>query len=172
MTINLYKIAKDNRVVDKITGAVALNNNPITIKPTDKISLLQPVFEIDIEAAYMTPNYLYCDTFDSYYYITDVRVNTAQRLELECMIDVRQTFSAALLSSEATVIRNEKLLYPTQIQDSKLPVNPSRKIITSIVIPEVNRSFDTAASYSYLLTVVGGEPNINKKAGELNAALS
>ena len=76
MTVNLYKIAKDNRVVDKITGAVALNNTPITIKPTDKISLLQPVFEIDIESAYMTANYLYCDTFDSYYYITDIRVNT------------------------------------------------------------------------------------------------
>ena len=161
MTVNLYKIAKDNRVVDKITGAVALNNTPITIKPTDKISLLQPVFEIDIESAYMTANYLYCDTFDSYYYITDIRVNTAQRLELECMIDVRQTFSASLLKSDATVIRNEKLRYPTQIQDSKLPVNPSRKIITSIVIPEVNQSFSTSATYSYLLTVVGGEPNIN-----------
>lgn len=161
MTVNLYKIAKDNRVVDKITGAVALNNTPITIKPTDKISLLQPVFEIDIESAYMTANYLYCDTFDSYYYITDVRVNTAQRLELECLIDVRQTFSASLLKSDATVIRNEKLRYPTQIQDSKLPVNPSRKVITSIVIPEVNKSFSTSATYSYLLTVVGGEPNIN-----------
>lgn len=161
MTINLYKIAKDYRVVDKITGAVALNNQPITIKPTDRISLLTPVFELDMDNSYMTANYLYCDIFDSYYYITDVRVNTAQRLELECMIDVRQTFSAGLLTSEATVIRNEKLLYPTQIQDSKLPVNPSRKIITSIVIPEVNKSFSTSASYSYLLTVVGGEPNIN-----------
>ena len=161
MTVDLYKIAKDNRVVNKIAGAVPLNNTPVTVKPTDKISLITPVFELDIDNTYMTANYLYCDTFDSYYYITDIRVNTAQRLELECMIDVRQTFSASLLRSEATVIRNEKLRYPTQIQDTKLPVNPSRKCITSIVIPEVGRSFSTSATYSYLLTVVGGEPAIN-----------
>lgn len=160
MTINLYKIAKDNRVVDKITGAVAINTTPITIKPTEKISLINPVFEIDIADAYMSANYLYCDTFDSYYYINDIRVNTAQRLELDCMIDVRQTFSASLLTSEATVIRNEALYMPTQIRDNKLPVNPSRKIITSIVIPETSGSFDVDAQYSYLLTVVGGKPTI------------
>lgn len=161
MTINIYKIAKDNRVIDKITGAVALNDQPITIKPTEKLSLISPVFEIDFDAAYMTANYLYCDSFDRYYYITDARVNTAQRLELECMVDVRQSFSAALKNSEVTVIRNEKIKYPTQIQDNKLPVNPSRKIITSIVIPEIDNSFSTSASYSYLLTVIGGEPEIN-----------
>lgn len=160
VTVDLYKIAKDNRVINKITGAAPLNNTPITVKPTEKVSLLSPTFEMDMDAAYMTANYLYCDIFDSYYYITDVRVNTAQRLELECMIDVRQTFSASLLRSEATVIRNEKIRYPTQIHDTKLPVNPSRKCITSIVIPEVGRSFSTSATYSYLLTVVGGEPTI------------
>ena len=161
MTVDLYKIAKDMRVLNKITGASALNNTPITVKPTEKVSILSPVFEIDMDAVYMTANYLYCDTFDRYYYIRDVRVNTAQRLELECMVDVRQSFSAALKNSEVTVIRNEKIRYPTQIQDNKLPVNPSRKVITSIIIPEIDNSFSTTASYSYLLTVIGGEPEIN-----------
>lgn len=161
MTVDLYKIAKDMRVLNKIAGASTLNNTPITVKPTEKVSILSPVFEIDMDAVYMTANYLYCDTFDRYYYIRDVRVNTAQRLELECMVDVRQSFSAALKNSEVTVIRNEKIRYPTQIQDNKLPVNPSRKVITSIIIPEIDNSFSTTASYSYLLTVIGGEPEIN-----------
>lgn len=161
MTVNLYKIAKDMRVIDKIAGAVPLNNTPVTIKPTEKVSLLSPTFEIDMDAVYMTANYLYCDTFDRYYYIRDVRVNTAQRLELDCFIDVRQSFMNDMKNSELTVIRNEAVGLPTQISDNKLPVNPSRKCITSIVLADSTHSFSTDSSYSYLLTVVGGEPSIN-----------
>lgn len=162
MTVDLYKIAKDMRVLNKISGASPLNNSPITVKPTEKVSLLSPTFEIDMDATYMTANYLYCDTFDRYYYIRDVRVNTAQRLELECYIDVRQSFMNDMKNSELTVIRNEAVGLPTQISDNKLPVNPSRKIITSIVLADSTNSFSVDASYSYLLTVVGGEPNISE----------
>ena len=161
VTVDLYKIAKDSRVINKIKNKTPVNLQPITIRPTEKISLIFPTFEIDMNSTYMTANYLYCDTFDSYYYIRDIRVNTAQRLELDCFIDVRQTFMNDLLDSELTVIRNEGLFGPTQIRDSKLPVNPARKYITSIELPETSGSFDVDAEYSYLLTVVGGEPDIN-----------
>ena len=159
MTINIYKTAADNRRLDKLTGATLLNNTPITVKPTDKISVLEPVFEIDYDAAYMTANYVYCDVFDSYYYCT-TRINTAQRVELVCAIDVRQTFPTAIKNASCDVIRAESLLMPTLIPDDKLPVNPSKKVVTSIKLPETSKTFGTDKEYSYLLTVVGGTPSI------------
>lgn len=160
MTINLYKIAKDNRVCDKISGASPINLTPISVQPTELVNLISPVFELAYEASYLTANYLYCDTYDRSYYITEARVNTAQRIELVCVVDVRQSFSTAIKATECTIIRAESIAAPTKIIDTKLPVNPSTKIITSIVLPETTQTFDTDASYSYLLTVVGGEPTI------------
>lgn len=160
MTITIYKTNKDNRCIDKVTGATVLTATPLTIKVKDKISLLAPIFEIDYNSTYLTANYLYCDALDRYYYIREVRVNTAQRLELVCEVDVRQSFKTSILNSECTILRAGGLVYPTQIIDNQLPVNPSRKEITSILLPEVNDSFGTDKEKSYLLTVVGGEPNI------------
>lgn len=160
MTITLYSTAADNRALDKVSGATVITQTPLTIENTDRVDILAPIFEIAYDSSYMTANYLYCDTTDRYYYITDVRINTAQRIELVCAVDVRQSFSQSIAETECTVIRAESLGAPTKIQDMKLPVNPSTKIITSIILPETTQTFDTDASYSYLLTVVGGEPTV------------
>lgn len=160
MKIWLYRTASDNRKLDKITGATALTGDAgITIQNTDRIDLLTPIFEIAVASAYMTANYLYCDAYDRYYYIRTNRINTAQRLELHCEVDVRQSFAAALQATECTIIRAESIAQPTKIIDSKLPVNPTSKIVTSIVLPETSKTFSTDAVNSYLLTVVGGEPS-------------
>lgn len=164
MTIDIYNIAKDTRVLNKTAGASPINSQPIVIKPTDKINLTSPVFELDYDASYMTATYLYCYDYDRYYWIQQPRINTAQRLELPCSIDVRQSFSTAIRNTECTVIRSESVGKPTMYTDTKLPVYPSKKNITSIPMPENSNSFYTLALDSlhdcYLLTVVGGEASI------------
>lgn len=160
MTINLYRISADPRALDKMSTATLINQSPIPIKPTELVNLSRPVFEIDYNAAYMTANYCYCDVFDTYYFVSPPHLNTGKRLEIPCMIDVRQTFSNAILNAPLVVVRDES--QPSQIIDNKLPVNPSRKEVTSILLPELSNSFGTNKEYSYLLTVVGGEPTINE----------
>lgn len=160
MNITLYSTPADKRAINKLKDAAVLTQTPIVIENTDRIDLLYPVFELAMNTTYMTANYLYCDTLDRYYFITDTRVNTAQRLELVCAVDVRQSFANAIRETECTVIRAESLSTPTRIQDTKLPVDPASKIVTSMLLPETTQSFSTNATYSYLLTVVGGEPNI------------
>lgn len=160
MKIYLYKTASDNRKLDKITGATALTGvNGLTIENTDRIDLIRPIFEIAVDSTYLTANYLYCDTYDRYYYINTNRINTARRLELLCEVDVRQSFSAAILATECTIIRAESIAQPTKIIDQKLPINPTSKIVTSIVLPETSNTLSTDAVNSYLLTVVGGAPS-------------
>lgn len=163
MTINLYRISADPRALNKMSTAVLINPNPIIIKPTEKINLLRPVFEIDYNDTYLTANYAYCDTFDSFYFVSPPHLNTGNRLEIPCVIDVRQTYSNSILNVPCVIVRAET--QPSQIIDSKLPINPSRKAVTSILLPERNNSFGTDKAYSYLLTVVGGEPTINEQGG-------
>lgn len=161
MKLTLYQTTADPRALDKITNASRISpEGGITIENTDRIDVLTPVFEIAMNSSYMTANYAYCDAFDRYYYINDVLINTAQRLELHCSVDVRQSFSAAIRATECTIVRAEAIAQPTKIIDNKLPVNPTSKIVTSIVLPETSKSFDTDAEWSYLLTVVGGAPSI------------
>lgn len=160
MTIDLYASAFDKRQLDKITNATKLNSQPVSVMPTSIINDESPVFELAYNSSYLNANYVYCSSFDRYYYVNERRVNTAGRIELVCYIDVRQSFSNSIKATECTVIRSEAIATPTRIHDNKLPVNPTSKIVTSIVLPETTQTFDTDASYSYVLTVVGGEPNI------------
>lgn len=160
MTADLYSIAFDNRQLDKVTGESPINVTPIPIAPTGKIELLSPVFNIEFDASYAVANYLYCNELDRYYYIENAVRDTAGRLDLHCRVDVLQSFSAAIKNSMTTILRTAALQYPTQIPDQQLPVNPSRKQIVSIVLEETSGTFDTDAQYSYLLTVVGGQPSV------------
>ena len=157
MYIDLYKISKDTRVMDKVGGVEPSYTN-VALYPLREVSVIRPVFEIDYNSALLQCNYLYCDTFDSYYYIVDSKVNTAGRLALSCFIDVRQTYSSSIAAVPCTVIRGAP--QPSEVVDNKLPIDPAHKKITSILLPELSDSFGTDKDYSYLLTVVGGEPNI------------
>lgn len=161
MVIDLYTVTADRRCLDKITGATRITGNDgLNCRPTDKVSILNPEFEVDYSAAYMQANYCYCRDFDTYYFISNPRLNTAQRIVLPCNIDVRQTASNAILATPATIVRAESKGHPTQINDSKLPVNPSEKIVTSIVLNETSGLLTTDGNYSYILTVIGGQPTI------------
>lgn len=160
MNIILYNTSCDNRELDKISSAstIALVEG-ISVAPTERLDILDPVFILDFNSAYLRANYLYCDTFLRYYYIRSA-VQTGKKLELRCSVDVRQTYAAGIRASTGTIIRAEDKGSPTIYPDSKFPVNPGKKYITSIVLPETSKTMGTDIPYSYLLTVIGGEPSI------------
>ena len=51
MTITLYKSNADPRALDKITSATQIGT-AITVKPTEKVNLINPVFEVDYNDTY------------------------------------------------------------------------------------------------------------------------
>lgn len=155
VNINLYSIAADSRELDKVSGVLPINTLPIPVEPTELVNCLNPVFDIAYDASYLSANYLYCDTFDRYYYLSAPHLNTAGRLELACSIDIRQSFKTAIMNTYCTILRTSVYNKPTLYTDSKLPVYPNEKIVTSIELPEVNNELDTDGSWCYLLTVMG-----------------
>jgi len=129
MTIDLYTTTDDNRVVNKTLTAVSSN---ITVRPTESLDLLAPVFYVDTDDDYLAANYLYCSTFDRYYYINDIKLETGRRMSLHCSLDVLYTYRNYLSGVTATVIRSESLGRPSTIPDKRLPVDPQRYELKSV----------------------------------------
>lgn len=162
MTIDLYKCTADRRVLDKTASLTAITGEGgLSCRPTAAVNMTNPEFEIDYAAAYTNCNYLYCRDFDRWYFVDNPRFNTAGRYVLPCSIDVRMTARNSITGCQATILRAESLGNPTKIPDSKLPVNPNKKKVTSIILPQISgESLGTDITYSYILTVIGGAPTI------------
>lgn len=165
MYCDLYSISADDRQLVKIIpGTTPVTTQKADLKPTAEVDIINPTFIFTDVATVLGCNYLYCNTFGRYYYITNISVDTAQRAIVECKIDVLQTYATEIKNSVATILRSESVGAPTHYTDNKLPVFPNKKNITSIVMP-VNNS-DLSSAYLdgtgdyYILTVVGGTATI------------
>lgn len=157
MSATLYKTTADTKSIDKIAGAEIIAP-AVDVKPYENVSMLNPVFVLAYNAAYLRANYIYVSDFAKWYYITDISVDTAGRIFIRCSIDVRQTFGAAFINCPAIITRAESIGKPTLYPDSQLPIHPSKNNITSIVLRETGNSFSGDGDYCYLLTCIGGEP--------------
>lgn len=165
MTLYLYDISADTRCLTKVIfGTTPAIKTAADIEPTEGVDILAPHFILGYDSSYLHCNYLYCSELNRYYYITEMTIDTAQRIHVECSVDVLQTYSADILNCMATVTRSESVGKPTMYTDSKLPVYPSKKNVTSIIMEQVsvplNSMLTTTDGDNYLLTVIGGEPHV------------
>lgn len=164
MYCDLYSISADDRQLVKVVqGTTPVTTQKADLKPTAEVDIINPTFIFTDVSTVLGCNYLYCNTFGRYYYITNISVDTAQRAIVECRIDVLQTYATQILNSTATILRSESIGAPTKYIDNKLPVYPSKKNVTSIVMRQVdvplNSQLSTSDGDNYLLTVVGGSPS-------------
>ena len=164
MTLYLYNISADTRCLTKVTQTTAAIKTAADIEPTEGIDVLSPAFILGYDSSYLSCNYLYCSELLRYYYITDMTIDTAQRIHIQCSVDVLQTYATDIKNCYATVVRSESVGKPTMYTDSKLPVYPTKKNVTSIVMNQLviplNSQLTTTDGDNYLLTVIGGEPHV------------
>ena len=80
MYCNLYSISADDRQLVKVVqGTTPVTTQKADLKPTAEVDIINPTFIFTDVAAVLSCNYLYCNTFGRYYYITKISVDTAQR---------------------------------------------------------------------------------------------
>lgn len=122
----------------------------VEISPLSTINQLSPVFVVDFDSSFLNANYVECSTLGRKYFCK-VSVDTAQRMILTCSVDYLSSFD--LSNCPIMVTRNGGIGKPTHYPDSKFPIYPNEKDITSIIR---TNSILTANGGSYVLTVIGG----------------
>lgn len=163
MTCYLYNISADSRQLVKVDNSTPYTEAHTAVKPTAPLDIITPTFIFDYSAAALACNYLYCHEFKRFYFVKNIAVDTAGRINITCAVDVLQTYANQIKNSYATILRSESIGQPTKFIDSKLPVYPSKKNVTSIIMAQVavplNSQLSTSDGDNYLLTVVGGSPS-------------
>lgn len=123
MTVNLYNVSDDPRVLNKTLGtAVSLNCD--LLYPSD---LLNP--RIKISASSFTPslNYMYIQAFNRYYFITEVTYENGGAVTIQGKIDVLQTYGQAISALNVNVIRQELGAF-TNVVDNQVTVTPKQDV--------------------------------------------
>ena len=107
MTIKLYKIKDDARVVSKTvidTGAGANLVASVTAHYKDDVNILDPVLEISYDPSYTDVNYIYVQDWNRYYFVTNMRAG-AQRLFFTCHVDVLMSYKTDIGKLKCFVAR-------------------------------------------------------------------
>lgn len=152
MNITLYNNFSDNNVVSKsltVLGSVAGE-----IKAPSNI--VHPTFILKTSSTVLTANYLHCDSFDSFYYITEKTVLNGGMVEINCKRDVLMTWNNGIRNIVSVITRqeNEQINY---IPDSNLPLKPydDTKCI-AFSGSELNSNSANIFSFNFVLNVAGG----------------
>lgn len=146
-TIDLAYTTENNLKVNKSYTTI---QNGVEIHPTSTISQENPVFVIDYDNRFLRANYVICSALDRKYNAL-ITTDTAGRMIITCTSDYLSSFN--LSNCPIHVTRNGGIGKPTDYPDTKYPIIPNQKDITSIVRtnPILNANSDT-----YILTVIGG----------------
>lgn len=160
MQIIAYTNSSDSNVMRKQLSQI----DTYTVKPTEQLDIEAPVFIVQYSAALLSCNYIRCDDYSRFYFAKVTTVPGGE-MRIECLSDPLMSFTQEIDSCDILVYRSESIGAPTLYQDPQLPVYPSKKNITSIVMQHsaapLSGDLSTTAADCYLLTVIGGEPILN-----------
>lgn len=157
MNITLYNCKDDKRTLNKNLGATL---GSCTIIPTETISMLNPTFLVLKSDFNFNANYLYCDTFQRYYFIDNVRVISAQRVIIECSVDVLYSHKDEILQCSTVATRNENTPI-NNIVDNNLPIISAKntRLVKFSKNPFNVNNIDSFSPNFFLITAGGGKSN-------------
>lgn len=162
MEIIAYTNSAESNIMNKIPYLQTIGS--YTVKPTAELNIEYPRFIINYTAALLPCNYIYCSEYNRYYFAKLITRPGSEAI-LECVSDPLMSFRSDILACSILATRAESFGRPTHYPDNMLPVYPSKKNVTSIIMQQQAASpltglLDTAATDCYLLTVLGGQPHI------------
>lgn len=163
MTIIAYTNSSESNVMNKQLSE-PLGAGSYNCKPYEIVDVETPSFIVRYSAALIACNYIYCAEFGRYYFAT-VQTKPGEEMIIKCVSDPLMSFKTAIDNCSILVTRAESLGAPTHYTDTQLPVWPSKKNITSIIMEHqaapLSNDLDASDGDNYLLTVLGGAPHIN-----------
>lgn len=89
MNLKFYNTNDPNNKIHKNLSYIAECNAVIK----GECSVQRPTFTLETNPEYIGANYLYCDNFVRYYYITDIVARTGGRVDIVCSVDPLMSFA-------------------------------------------------------------------------------
>lgn len=132
------------RIVKNYTSVVQEYTN---VHLKDNTSILDPVFIVTGLPFSRKFNYLFCNDFDRFYFVTDIKYCVGDIMEISCHVDVLESFAFDILSHNAMIERCEEEHFP--FFDGDFPIR-SDGVCGNVDVGVVGNS------YAYYLTVNGG----------------
>lgn len=114
-------VTSDNPL--KVSKTVTWSEQSVSISPLSAVDLIAPLYVIDYNSGYLSCNYIQDNNTNIYYFIENISIDTAQRMNIKCRIDPLNSYN--LSECNITVTRNGGIGKPTLIPDSKLPIIPN-----------------------------------------------
>ena len=156
MELRAYTCTADNRVVDKgkylnllgIYSGVMLKSNESIMNPT---IILQVNDTAEMENLAKC-NYLWLDSINTAYYVTDIKFLGGLRVQLNCKEDVLYTYKDDIYKLSAVVMRQENV-YNRYLDDKIYKTYNYRRVQTK-AFPN---GFDKANPHYILITAGGGD---------------
>ena len=153
MTIHLYKTNDDTRKAWKSLTALT-GENGIEAVPTTGMSKLSPVLILAYNSSYLEANYCYIPLFDRYYTIGTPDIDIGEKIVIPCSVDAVMSAYSSLGGQSINAVRSQSAGINI-IPDSKLPILPNVKEVTSTIL--TSSLFDKSDTNSYLLAVIGDD---------------
>jgi len=104
MLLTLMHNSSERNVIGKAISSL-FSTNAIIKNDT---SIIRPTFILQYDEDYLSDvNYVYCAQTKRYYFVNNITVLTGQRIELDCEVDVLQSFANEILSQKAIISKQE-----------------------------------------------------------------
>lgn len=103
VTINIGSTNDAANVINKTTNL----GEDTSANLKQPCSVEAPVFILNSSLVSPTDNYLYCDDFHRYYYITDINEAPGQLAIVTCAVDALKTYADEILALQVNVSRTE-----------------------------------------------------------------
>jgi hypothetical protein len=136
MNITFYNVSDSPKKLEKNLSNVI--GTARALAPTGQINVLNPVVVVAWDAVngdkVINANYAYIDTFKRYYFIT-CGIDTAQRIIVSGKVDYLMSWANGIKHCPCTVVRAE-LGKPTDVKDTKYPIQPDKYIIQGVDFDE------------------------------------
>lgn len=162
-SLKFYNVSDPPNKLDKTIGTQIASC--ATVRPFEAVSELTGNFLIDYNAKINGCNYCYCQEVDKYYYITDIQMETAQRMIISVKVDVLKTYASGIKSSPIYVTRAEQQAtednpcgYNTYIHDAQIR-KTAREFTIVKIDPNIPKFEYPDSEYpdtrQYILGVIG-----------------
>ena len=122
MILSIGRTVDDKRTLNKNFNIIKTVNAELK----ENTNVINPIFIVST-GDFFKINYLYCSSFNRYYYIKNINNLTGNRQALECEVDVLMSYNSEIKALNGTVERQE-FLYNDFIVDTNVQTRCDRYV--------------------------------------------